>query len=54
VHQSLGFAIPDKEGQGVALAEGPLWLTTGVWNAMLDSALVGMGFRPSPHEVAIY
>jgi lipid-binding SYLF domain-containing protein len=56
VHQSSGFAIPGKEGKVLRLRKTlyGLWQAPRAWNIKLDSMLKGMGFRQSPHEVAIY
>jgi hypothetical protein len=55
-HQSLGFAIPSKEGKVLRLRKALYGLRQElrVWNAKLDSTLKGMGFGQSPHEAAIY
>jgi hypothetical protein len=56
VHQSLGFAIPGKEGKVLRLRKALYGLrqVPRAWNAKLDSTLKGMGFTLSPHEAAIY
>jgi hypothetical protein len=56
VHQSLGFAIPGKEGKVVHLRKALYGLrqASRVWNAKLDSTLKGIGFGQSPHKAAIY
>jgi hypothetical protein len=56
VHQPPEFVIPGKEGKVLRLRKALYGLrqTPRAWNAKLDSTLKGMGFRQSPHEVAIY
>jgi hypothetical protein len=56
VHQPPGFTIPGKEGKVLRLRKTLYGLRQAprAWNAKLDSTLKGMGFRQSPHEVAIY
>jgi hypothetical protein len=56
VHQTPRFVIPGKEGKVLRLCKAlyGLWQAPRVWNVKLDSMLKGMGFRQSPHEVAIY
>jgi hypothetical protein len=56
VHQPLGFVIPGKEGKVLHLCKALYGLRQAprVWNAKLDSVLMGMGFRQSLHKAAIY
>jgi hypothetical protein len=47
VHQSSGFAIPDKEGKVLRMRKTLYGLRQApwVWNAKLDSTLKGMAFE---------
>jgi hypothetical protein len=56
VHQSLEFAIPDKEGNVLRLCKALYGLRQAprAWNTKLDFTLKGMGFGQSPHKAAIY
>jgi hypothetical protein len=56
VHQSLEFAIPDKEGKVVHLHKILYGLRQAprAWNVKLDTTLNGIGFGQSSHKTTIY
>jgi hypothetical protein len=56
VHQSPGFAIPNKEGKVLRMCKTLYGLRQAprACNAKLDSTLQRMGFEQSPHEAAVY
>jgi hypothetical protein len=56
VHQSPGFAIPDKEGKVLRLRKALYGLRQAprAWNVKLDFTLRRMGFEQNPHEAVVY
>jgi hypothetical protein len=56
VHQPPRFIIPGKENKVLCPRKALYGLRQAprAWNAKLDSTLKQMGFKQSPHEVAVY